>query len=96
MMKVENDARVFFAKKGYYNGKEVTVTHRSGAEVWLEDYPVGKDPIEYGVWVPNDSVSYKDETSENNVAEKTATSKSAKKETKRRSKHRVSSTKNNN
>lgn len=59
-MRVENDARVFFARKGYYNGKEVTVTHRHGAEVWLEDYPVGKNPITYGCWVSSDSVKYKD------------------------------------
>ena len=92
MMKVENDARVFFAKKGYYNGKEVTVTHRDGAMVWLEDYPVGKDPIEYGVWVPNDSVSYKDGTNKNVGSEKPTVNKSAKKE-KRRFKNKV---KNNN
>ena len=56
---VENDAGVFYARKGYYQGKEVTVTHHDGAMVWLEDYPIGKNPIEYGCWVSNESVSYK-------------------------------------
>lgn len=59
MYGIENDARVFFAKKGYYKGKEVTITHRDNAMVWLEDYPVGKNPTEYGCWVPSDSVKYK-------------------------------------
>ena len=60
MYGVENDARVFFAKKGYYKGKEVTVTHRDNAMVWLEDYPVKQNgSTEYGIWVPSDSVSYK-------------------------------------
>lgn len=58
--KVENEAGVYFARKGYYNGKEVTVTHRDGPMVWLEDYPVGKAPVEYGCWVPNESVNYRD------------------------------------
>lgn len=58
MYGVENEARVFFARKGYYKGKEVTVTHRNGDEVWLEDYPIGKSPVEYGCWVKNESVNY--------------------------------------
>lgn len=57
---VENEARVLYARKGYYKGKEVTVTHRYGAQVWLEDYPVGKKPVEYGCWVDSESVKYKD------------------------------------
>lgn len=69
MQKIENDAKVYFARKGYYNGREVTVTHRDGAMVWLEDYPVGKDPVEYGAWVLNDSVSYKNGAEAANVAE---------------------------
>lgn len=59
MQKVENEARVYFARKGYYKGVEVTVTHRNGDMVWLEDFPVGHDPILYGLWVKNDSVKYK-------------------------------------
>lgn len=55
---VENEAGVFFARKGIYKGKEVTVTHRNGEMVWLEDYPVSKAPVEYGLWVRNDSVKY--------------------------------------
>lgn len=58
-MFIENDSKVFFARKGYYKGKEVTVTHRYGTEVWLEDYPVSKAPIEYGCWVNSESVKYK-------------------------------------
>ena len=56
---VENEAGVFYAKKGYYKGKEVTVTHHHGAEVYLEDYPVnGADGLVVGCWVPSDSVVY--------------------------------------
>ena len=57
----ENEAGVFYAEKGYYKGKEVTVTHHDGAMVWIEDFPLGKDPIEYGCWVANESVKYKEE-----------------------------------
>lgn len=57
----ENESGVFYATKGWYKGKEVTVTHHDGAMVWLEDYPVGKGTIEYGCWVPNESVKYKEE-----------------------------------
>ena len=57
-----NDAGVFYARKGFYKGKEVTVTHRDPAtgEVWLEDFPVGKDPVTFGCWVPSDSVKIKE------------------------------------
>lgn len=51
-----NDAGVLFAVKGYYKGKQVTVTHHDGSQVWIEDYPIGKDPIQYGCWVPTESV----------------------------------------
>lgn len=57
----ENEAGVLYATKGYYKGREVTVTHHSGAEVWIEDYPIGKDPVLYGCWVPSESVTYKPE-----------------------------------
>ena len=82
MYGVENDARVFFAKKGYYKGKEVTVTHRNPAtgEVWLEDYPVGKAPIRYGCWVNADSVRYTQE-----AADSKETKKPVKKRTYKRS-----------
>ena len=62
MYGVDNEAGVYFARKGYYKGKEVTVTHRNGDEVWIEDYPIGKAPIEYGCWVKNESVSYDTKT----------------------------------
>lgn len=60
MQKVINDARVFNARKGYYKGTEVTITHRDNAMVWLEDYPINKkgSPTEYGIWVPSESVKY--------------------------------------
>ena len=63
---VDNDGMVFFAKKGYYKGAEVTVTHRDPetGNVWLEDYK-GKGDIEAGCWVNADSVKYKGETNEN-------------------------------
>lgn len=62
-MKVPNDAGVFFAKKGFYEGKSVTVTHRDPAsdQVYLEDYPVqdGKNVL-YGLWVNKSSVNFVD------------------------------------
>lgn len=55
-----NEAGVYFARKGYYKGKEVTVTHRDPktGDVWLEDYPIKSSTkaTEYGIWVPGDSV----------------------------------------
>ena len=92
MYGVENDARVFFAKKGYYKGKEVTVTHRNPAtgEVWLEDYPVGKAPIMYGCWVSADSVRFDGEV----VTEKKETKKKGRRGVgyKRRDKHNIKET----
>ncbi len=60
MMTVENNAGVFFARKGRYKGVEVTVTHRDPktGDVWLEDYPV-KGSTEVGVWVNGESVDIK-------------------------------------
>ena len=90
MNTVENDAGVLYAKKGYYKGKEVTVTHHDGAMVWLEDYPIGKNPIEYGCWVPNESVSYEGIINSENVANKTENKWRTKKT--RKSNKRVNST----
>lgn len=60
---VENEAGVFYAKKGFYKGKEVTVTHHHGAEVYLEDFPIsGPDGLVVGCWVPSESVSYINES----------------------------------
>ena len=58
MTKVENEAGVYFARKGHYNGGNYTVTHRDPktGDLWGEDIPVGKNPIEYGAWVPGESV----------------------------------------
>ena len=57
---LQNESGVFFARRGYYKGKEVTITHRDPAtgQVWLEDFPIGKSPVEYGCWVNGDSVNY--------------------------------------
>lgn len=57
MQKVENLAGVFFARKGHYNGKNVTITHRDPATgmLWLEDY-VEKESNTAGVWVDADKV----------------------------------------
>lgn len=51
MKTVDNEAGVFNAKIGYYKGKKVTVTHRDpkSGQLWLEDFPTGKSPVEYGV-----------------------------------------------
>lgn len=58
MTKVENEAGVYFARKGHYNGGNYTFTHRDPktGDLWGEDIPVGKNPIEYGAWVPGESV----------------------------------------
>ena len=65
MIKVENDAGVFYAREGYYNGQKVIVTHRDQANgmVWLENYAERHkgSPVEYGKWVNGDSVTYKEE-----------------------------------
>ena len=60
---VGNEAGVYFARRGYYNGQEVTVTHRFGSQVYLEDFAVTSknSPPQYGLWVNNDSVQYKDD-----------------------------------
>ena len=65
MKRVDNEAGVMYARKGYYKGTEVVVTHRYGSQVWLEDYPVkhGGGPTEYGCWVEGESVTYKDDLS---------------------------------
>lgn len=72
MKRVDNEAGVLYAKKGFYRGTEVTVTHHYGAEVWLEDYPIKQkgSPTEYGCWVSSDSVSYKDDTGKVNSNKK--------------------------
>ena len=58
MKKVDNGSGVFFARRGQYNGGTYTFTHRDPktGELWSDDIPVGKNPIEYGKWVPGESV----------------------------------------
>ena len=67
MKQVDNEAGVKYARKGYYKGTEVVVTHRYGSQVWLEDYPVRVKggPTEYGCWVESESVTYKDDLGAN-------------------------------
>jgi len=66
MKTVDNEAGVKFARKGYYKGVEVTVTHRYGSQVWLEDYPIRHkgSATEWGCWVEGESVTYKDNMSD--------------------------------
>ena len=55
----ENEVGVYFARRGHYNGGNYTFTHRDPktGELWGEDIPTGKkSPIEYGMWVPGESV----------------------------------------
>lgn len=62
---VVNEAGIFNAKKGYYKGKEVTVTHRDpkSGDVFLEDCPRKDGGITvYGIWVSADSVKYMEES----------------------------------
>lgn len=58
MVKVENINRLYNARYGYYKGQKYVFTHRDPdtGELWGEDIPVGKNPTEYGKWVPGDSV----------------------------------------
>ena len=60
MQITENGNRLLTARKGRYNGKKVTITHRDPrtGNVWLDDYPIGKNPITYGCWVKEESVKY--------------------------------------
>ena len=61
MKTVDNEAGVFNAKVGYYKGKKVTVTHRDpkSGQLWLEDFPTGKSPVEYGLWANADNERYR-------------------------------------
>lgn len=58
MVKVENDYNLYNARHGRYKGKMYTFTHRDPqtGDLWGEDIPVGNKPVEYGRWVPGDSV----------------------------------------
>ena len=58
MVTVPNQCGIYFARRGHYNGGIYTFTHRDPqtGDLWGEDIPVGKAPVEYGKWVPGDSV----------------------------------------
>lgn len=58
MVIVPNQNNLYNARRGHYNGGIYTFTHRDPAtgDLWGEDIPVGKSPVEYGKWVPGDSV----------------------------------------
>ena len=58
MVKVENDYNLYNARRGRYKGKMYTFSRRDPqtGDLWGEDIPVGKKPVEYGCWVPADSV----------------------------------------
>lgn len=54
--RLQNDAGVFGAKFGHYNGRMYTFTHRNPAtgELWGEDITAGKKTL--GKWVPAEKV----------------------------------------
>ena len=58
MVIVPNQSNVYFARYGIYKGQKHIFSHRDPVtgELWGEDIPVGKNPTEYGRWVPGDSV----------------------------------------
>lgn len=58
MVKVPNINNLYNATYGWYKGKRYVFTHRDPetGDLWGEDIPVGQDPVEYGKWVPGDSV----------------------------------------
>lgn len=58
VVNVPNQSRVYFARYGYYAGGKYTFSHRDPqtGDLWGEDIPVGKNPVEYGKWVPGDQV----------------------------------------
>ena len=84
-MTVPNEAHVYFAKYGYYKGGRYKFTHRDPqtGDLWGEDIPVSKNPIEFGKWVPVDSVKliWNDLSDDSNVNVKS--SKKQKKQNKK-------------
>ena len=62
MKNVNNEHGVLYARKGMYNGKEYTFTHRNPAngQLWADDYKyVTSAGTCYGMWVPADQVTFK-------------------------------------
>ena len=60
MKNVNNEHGVLYARKGMYNGKEYTFTHRNPANgsLWADDYKyISNGNTCYGVWVPSDQVT---------------------------------------
>lgn len=58
MVKVQNNSNLYNAMYGRYKGKRYVFTHRDPqtGDLWSDDIPVGKNPVEYGGWVSADSV----------------------------------------
>lgn len=54
-MRVQNDAGLLFTRKGIFEGKVYTFTHRDPktGDVWCEDILWG-----FGCWVPNERVKW--------------------------------------
>lgn len=86
MVTVPNQNNLYFARYGYYGGSKYTFTHRDPAtgDLWGEDIPVGKSPVEYGEWVSGDSVRLIWNDGETNQVEKNKPSKRSKKKAKKR------------
>ena len=62
MKNVNNEHGVLYARKGMYNGKEYTFTHRNPANgnLWADDYKyVTAAGTCYGMWIPADQVTFK-------------------------------------
>ena len=62
MAGIKNEHGIFNAKKGMYNGKEYTFTHRNPAngQLWADDYKyISNGNTCYGVWLPADQVTFK-------------------------------------
>ena len=62
MKNVNNEHGVLYARKGMYNGKEYTFTHRNPANgnLWADDYKyISNGNTCYGVWIPADQVTFK-------------------------------------
>lgn len=64
-MRIKNEAGVFGARRGIYNGSARIFTHRSKktGKYWGEDIPVKTTTpfgtkIEYGDWVPGDKIKW--------------------------------------
>lgn len=60
-MRIKNDAGVFGARYGIYNGVKRLFTHRSKktGKFWGENIPVKKMGfVELGKWVPGDKIKW--------------------------------------